>query len=310
MVQRKFPTGDEMQPIVIQGQYGLGDNVYARPFIRSIARRRAVYLETPWPELYSDLPVRFIKGHRSLRTQAANILRQPKQLWSVAPPGTARMQLGYGSADLEIRGIIRTLERKIPLAIDEPLDMDLPDMGQSPVIADKPIAVVRPVTVRTDWRNEARNPLPEYVMRAADTLFDTHHVVVVASLAPGQEWLVAGTPSHDVAFLKGELDVKRLMALCRAADVLVGGVGWIVPVALALRKKAFIVLGGHGAHNSPKVITDPRLDLSRIGFATPERFCRCSNMMHRRCDKTIRTIDEQWHRWATSNDLRCSTFSP
>ena len=53
-------------------------------------------------------------------------------------------------------------------------------------------------------------------------------------------------PLCDRAFVTGELSTMDVLALMRVADVTVGGVGWIVPAALAMRRRAFIVLGGNG----------------------------------------------------------------
>ena len=105
----------------------------------------------------------------------------------------------------------------------------------------------------------------------AAELMATHTVVAVADLEPGQEWVVGELPPAHHHFLFGELAVRELLALVRDADIVVGGVGWIVPAGFALKTKTFVVLGGHGGHNAPEKITDPRLDLSRIGFAIPER---------------------------------------
>jgi hypothetical protein len=154
------------------------------------------------------------------------------------------------------------------------------------VESDRPVAVIRPVTVRSEWKNEARNPKPEYVAAIAAELMDTHTVVVVADLEAGAEWLVGELPPAHHYFVRGELNVRELLALVRDADIVVGGVGWIVPAGLALHVDTFVVLGGHGGHNAPNKITDRRLDLSRIGFAYPEKFCKCTNMLHA-CEKTI-----------------------
>jgi hypothetical protein len=159
---------------------------------------------------------------------------------------------------------------------------------------------VRPVTVRSEWKNEARNPRPEYVAEIAAELMATHTVVAVADLEAGQEWLVGELPPAHHYFVRGELKVRELLALVRAADVVVGGVGWIVPAGLALHVNTFVVLGGHGGHNAPNKITDPRLDLSRIGFAMPSRFCKCTNMLHA-CDKTISDPIGQFQRWWSSS---------
>jgi hypothetical protein len=180
--------------------------------------------------------------------------------------------------------------------IFNPALFDLPDMGPSPIISDRPIAVVRPVTVRSEWRNEARNPRPEYVNVLAAELMATHTVVAIADLAPGEEWLIGQLPPAHHHFVAGELAVRELLALVRDADIIIGGVGWIVPAGLALKVKTFIVLGGHGGHNAPEKITDPRLDLRHIGFAIPENFCRCTNMLHN-CDKRIADPLGQFSRW-------------
>lgn len=299
--------------VIIRGQWGLGDNIYARPFIAAAAARykragEALYLETPWPELFEDLPLKFVRAERRLRTQMENVERQAPGRWSPAPSGAREIRLGYGHADLVARGIVRTIERGLPLC-GAPHVMDLPPLGASPIKSRKPIALVRPVTVRSEWRNEARNPDPEYIYRVAMALYKTHHVVVVAHIKLAEEWLCGKCPPHHEAFTAGELTVSQMLALAREANVIVGGVGWIVPAALALKSKAFIVLGGHGAHNSPAVITDSRLDTSRLGFAIPERFCTCSNMLHN-CDKRISSLPMQWNGYAERHGLPCMTSSP
>jgi hypothetical protein len=267
--------------------YGLGDNVYSRPFVRAAAMRYEVWLDTPWPELYADLDIRFVRGNRKLRTQQKNIALQPKDRWSKPPPMREIKTVSYGS-DLTAFSLINALERRwsaLKVAFDPAL-FDLPDMGPSPVRSERPVAVIRPVTVRSEWHNTARAPKPEYINALAAELMATHTVVAVADIEAGHEWLVGTLPPAHHHFIFGELNVRELLALVRDADIVIGGVGWIVPAGLALKVKTFVVLGGHGGHNAPEKITDPRLDLSRIGFAMPERFCLCTRMLHD-CDKTI-----------------------
>lgn len=284
-----------VKPLVIIGQHGLGDSIYARPFIRAASKRRPTYLQTPWPELFADLPVSFVRPSSRLRTQAKNIERQPRTLWTDAPVCCDVVKLAYGHADFAAgHTIAQAIEQRLPLE-GAPFVFGLPPMGPA-ISRAKPIALVRPVTVRSEWRNEARNPLPEYVAHVAQSLMDTHHVVVVADLSPGFEWLEGELPPHHEAFVQGEFNVRQLLALAGAADVIVGGVGWIVPAALALRRPAFVILGGQGQHNSPERITDPRMNTSLIGFAKPERYCQCANMTHK-CDKKIPNLQAQWVTW-------------
>ncbi len=219
------------------------------------------------------------------------------------PRGIREVKIAY--SNLGAWSIVRSLERHWRAVLDigfDPQLLTLPDMGPAPVQSDRPVAVIRPVTVRSEWRNEARNPLPEYLNAIAATLMTTHTVVAVADLADGQEWLIGMLPHAHQYFVRGEFNVRELLALARDADVVVGGVGWIVPAALALRNSTFAVLGGHGGHNAPDKITDPRLDLSRIGFAMPEDYCRCTNMLHT-CDKTISDPVGQFRRWRSNLQL-------
>jgi len=289
-----------MKQVLIRGMWGLGDNIFARPFVRAAAAQYDVWLETPWPELYADLDIRFVCGKRKLRTQQKNMARQPETRWSKPPPMREIKTVSYGS-DLTIFPLVTALERRwsvLKIKFDPAL-FDLPDMGSSPVKSERPIAVIRPVTTRAEWHNTARGPKPEYVNALAAELMATHFVVAVADIEPEHEWLVGTLPPAHRYFVFGELNVRAMLALVRDADIVIGGVGWIVPAGLALKTRTFVVLGGHGGHNAPEKITDPRLDLSRIGFAMPEKFCRCTSMLHD-CDKTIADPLGQFARWTVS----------
>jgi hypothetical protein len=279
----------------------MGDCIYSRPFVRAASEQYELHLDTPWPELYADLDIKFVCGTRKLRTQRKNMARQPRDRWMRSFPVAMReIKISYGR-NISTTSIINALEHswsRLNVGFDPAL-FDLPDMGSSPVVSEWPIAVVRPVTVRTEWCNEARNPQPEYVAALAAELMSTHTVVAVADLLPGQEWVVGEPPPAHRYFVHGELAVRELLALVRDADIVIGGVGWIVPAAIALKVKTFVVLGGHGGHNAPEKITDPRLDLSRIGFAYPEKMCRCTNMLHD-CDKRIADPVGQFYRWSRS----------
>ena len=278
----------------------MGDGIYARPFVRAAAMLHEVWLDTPWPELYADLDIKFVRGNRKLRTQQKNIALQPESRWSKPPPMREIKRVSYG-ADLTTYPLITALERRwsvLKVKFDPTL-FDLPDMGPSPIVSDKPIAVIRPVTTRAEWHNTARGPQPEYIVALAAELMATHTVVVIADLARDHEWLVGDLPPAHHHFLFGEFKLREMLALVRDADIVVGGVGWIVPAGLALKVKTFVVLGGHGGHNAPEKITDPRLDLSRIGFAMPEKFCRCTRMLHA-CDKTIADPLGQFAGWTAS----------
>ena len=306
---------DNARPLFIRSSWGLGDSIYGRPFVAAHAAQREVYLETPWPELYADLPVRFVRGARQLRTQMRNLARQQGTQWFRPPENAETVALGYGVLELAGSNVAAALEGKLPHIESTPPVWDLPDMGKCPFdTGGAPLAVIRPVMRRVEWDNEARNPLPEYVHEIAGDLKQRGFaVVVICDIKHNYEWVDGGTlPPHNIALTRGELSVRQLMACVRDAAVVVGPVGWIVPAAVALQTPTFVVLGGNGGMNAPARLFDKRMNTKRIGFATPERFCLCTDMRHR-CDKRIPDCAQQWTRWMRSVRLpvpRSSSASP
>ncbi|HEJ3436141.1 TPA: hypothetical protein SL386_001696 [Pseudomonas aeruginosa] len=261
---------------------GLGDNIFARAFIKNYP---GAYLETPWPELYRDLDVKCVRPDTQLRTQAKNVQRE--HAWH-APAGGPQLRIAYGR-DPIIQGLRNAYHC-------EPAEFDLPDFGSSPV--EGRYVLVRPATVRTEWRADTRNPDPQYIASAAAEMRRRgYQVVSVADLEHGKEWALDPLPPADVRFHKGELLVEQLLALLQHADAVIGGIGWIVPAAIAAKVPAWIICGGQGGFNSPEHITDPVMDLSRIAFAVPDNFCRCTLKQHT-CDKRIADHDARFAAWA------------
>jgi hypothetical protein len=300
------------KPLLIKAPWGLGDAIYVRPVIRDACLQREIYLETPWPELYSDLPVHFVLGHKGLRLQWRNVQRQDAKLWETPPPGIDQVALGYGPIELETADVFTAMARKMPMRmVTEPV-WDLPDMGEAPVDSgDAPLAFVRPVMRRLEWDNEARNPLPQYVADiAGDLKARGYATLVVCDIQVDRELLAAGImPPHNVALTKGELSVRQLLATVRDAAVVVGPVGWIVPACVALGTPAFVVLGGNGGMNAPDRLLHPKMAADHIGFAMPKVMCMCMDMRHE-CEKSIPDLDAQWRRWRTRLKSRLRRPSP
>lgn len=294
--------------LFIEGMKGLGDCIYQRAVIRRVPG--PVVISTPWPQLLADLPnVRCARppGH-NLRTQMKNELaNEPAGGWAPRPATIGRNQIGYGPAEFR-RGltILQAMELKLQ-GRGQPLTLDLPSSRKARLpagaISERPIAVIRPVTIRSEWRNESRAPDPAVICEISQRLMRSHHVVLIGDLAPGREWLVGDLPAHHSSFMHGELDIMQLIALLRSSDLAVGGVGWIVPMALAARSRLYCVLGGNGGANRPEVITDPRLDASRIGWAYPDRFCPCYDMAHQ-CNKRISHPLPAFEKWASDQGIR------
>lgn len=258
---------------------GLGDCLYQRPLIRHLLASHEVWLSTPYPEVYRDLPVRPVMwpAGKDFRCQVKNIGRQPRETWGAVPPGARRVRFGYPSIRRHV-SIVQHLETMAGVTI-EGFRFDLPDFGRPPV--NPPYAVVRPVTVRREWQNAARNPRPEYVSYAAWELRrQGYRVICVGDIQPPAERLVGEMPEADRYWMAGELRAEQMLALVQHAALVVGPVGWIVPACLAMKVPAVIIGGGHGLYNHPSVLVDSRMDSSRMRFLLPEPYCRCGNHGH------------------------------
>lgn len=277
-----------MKPLFIDGMKGLGDNIYQRPFIKALASEWDVHIASPWPELYDDLPVKFVQMVTPLRTQAKNLKRQQRE-WHPRPVGARVIQPHYGRIELKNAGIFSEMQQRFGI---EPAEMDLPAF-ENVIEAPKPICVVRPATLRREWFSSARNPDPAYITRAIERIRVDYYVISVADLQGTEEYALDPLPEADLMLHAGELNVRNLLGLIQAADLVIGGVGWIVPACIAAKTPLFCILGGNGGYNAPEKITDSRMDLSRLGWARPNSYCYCTNMRHN-CDKRINNFDEQF----------------
>jgi hypothetical protein len=268
--------------MIIHNHRGLGDNIYERAFVKMLPK--PVYLDTPWPEIYAGIDgVHFIRPQTTLRTQAKNIARHAD--WVMPPTHQPTRQIRYGAEGI-IPGMIASFGVM-------PGEFDLPPLPPSP--EQGKYVVVRPATVRSEWRADTRNPDPDYIMRAAvKASARGYRVVSVADLIEGQEWAVEPLPHADKRYHKGELPVEQLLSLVANASAVIGGIGWLVPAALAARVPAWIICGGQGGFNAPELICPTG---STITFAVPDNFCRCRLKTHN-CDKRISDYDSKLAQWA------------
>ena len=261
---------------------GLGDSIYSRAFVKNLPK--PVYLDTPWPEIYAGIDgVHFLRPQTNLRTQSKNILRHAE--WEVAPRGLPQRHPRYGA-----EGIIQGLTQTFGVM---PGAFDLPPLPPSPETGK--YVVVRPATVRSEWRADTRNPDPFYIDAACrEAGRRGYRVVSVADLQEGQEWPVGQLPYARVKYHKGELPVEQLLSLVANAAAVIGGIGWLVPAALSAKVPAWIICGGQGGFNAPELICPAE---STITFAVPDNFCRCKLKQHN-CDKRISNYDSKLATWA------------
>jgi ADP-heptose:LPS heptosyltransferase len=202
--------------------------------------------------------------------------------------------MGYGDD-----GIMRGMRSRLNI---DSSTFDLPDfelpMRRLEGINSAKYAVIRPATVRKEWMAASRNPKPEYLAECAQILLDNgFDVISVADLEDGAEWALNPLPPATIRFHKGELSIKELLGLVSHAKIVVGGIGWLTPAAIAYKVPAWFIFGGFGKYNAPSNLFDSgRMNLSKVGYAIPDNFCRCSDGQHN-CKKEIKDHAKKFTEW-------------
>lgn len=289
--------------ILVRGFQGLGDNIYQRPFIDRLCQGKdQVYLETSWPQIYKDIDnLRFVRPKTKLRTQLKNIYKNDfLDVWSIPPKDADVIELSYNYGDLQHLSIPQIFEAQLGLPPNGWFPVDLPSFEDAEypielVNETRPIAVIRPVTIRSEWKNESRAPDPIYIELLATHLRKVGFATVsIADTEEDREWIAGNLPRIDYTYHKGELDLEQTFNLIHDCAIVVGGPGWVIPAAIFAGRPTFIVFGGNGAANSHEKILDPRMNLNNVGWALPENFCMCDKTNHE-CDKQIRTFWSQWY---------------
>lgn len=98
-----------MTSAVLVGRNGLGDAIYARPLVKlALTQFDHVWLATAWPEVFSDLPVRFVRPETTMRPALENMERWK---YEEPPPETMVIQLKYPWRDIRKLGIPGAMER-------------------------------------------------------------------------------------------------------------------------------------------------------------------------------------------------------
>src|SRR5262245_32445732 len=97
-------------PLLVTGMQGLGDNIHQRAIVRQFLRegRPAVYLQTPWPAIYHDMPeLRLLPARSNLRTQQRNERRESARYFGGAVPWHCeKLRVSYKPALVRLRGSV------------------------------------------------------------------------------------------------------------------------------------------------------------------------------------------------------------
>lgn len=285
-----------MKPLHISSHVGLGDQVYLRPFVLELARRRRVYLDTAWPELYwNERHVGLVPRDQNLRTQRDNLRRcrqSIEDLWSPLPGGLEQMNLSYTSDLLaKRRGVTESLRRQarvwsfdftLPVApwwiTDAQKVLERLDLG------GRGLCIIRQPTVRREWAAPARNPEPGVLHQVVSQLRDELFFLAIGHTHPRLEVLDGHKLRADAEFLDGELHWTTVAGLMRIADVCVSGPCFMLPLGIALRTPTVIVFGGHVPS---RLLASEQMGLEHYTAIEPDPFCFCNDKGHRTCNKTV-----------------------
>lgn len=229
----------------VDGMHGLGDSIYQRAFIKTLAKKGDITLATPWPQLVRDLHnVIAVPKATRMRTQLKNTQRSTFDRPTHSISMMASRRNGYDIGEPPLAGMARHLGVA-------PSGFDLPAMPVELNSAKwaRPVAIVRPVTLRREYSQGLRNPRAEYVNAAAAALRAAGFVVLsMADLEDGEEWLDGAAPDADVHYHDGP-PIEWVLGMVQQAACVVGGIGWLLPAAIAARVP-MLCIGGACPNNT------------------------------------------------------------
>ena len=277
--------------IVLQGMHGLGDNLHQRAIVRRLVMTHTVWLETPWPSVYHDLPVRLLSKPTALRTQEKNSKRERAKYVEQRAPETAdQIRIWYTHEDIRAKGsFLAAMASNCGVDVRSgDFALPIPKVWQAKAQRwidrwrpSKPLMIYRPLVERTEWQGCAqRNPDHAAYAALARSIRERFFVVSVADLEPGTEWMVGDNIRADVECHTGELEFETLAALFARSGIVFCSPGFAIVLAQAVGAPLVTVFGGHEAarfydHGDP-----------RHHFIEPIRPCECFSKTHF-CDKRI-----------------------
>lgn len=283
------------QPIHVLGYFGIGDNIYQRPFIKRLCEiHQVVYLETPVPEIYVGCGgnVRFVRPKSMyLRTQQKIVDRMPDVLWTEPPPGVDTLRLAYhypnnkGLCHRKGNSVVECFGAQIPGADPErDFRMTVPkawrEAAREHVSTNAPICLIKPPTLRKEWEVPSRNPLMRYYSMLINQFRNDFAFVSVADIQKGAERIDGKMPAVDLRLHKGQLTLPELVGLTAIAEVVICCPSFMLPMAAMTGTRTLCLFGGYMA---PPLIVEPWMDAE---VAAPMPFCNCFEPAHK-CNKIL-----------------------
>lgn len=273
----------------LEGMLGLGDNLHQRAIVREALKAGPVWLSTPWPCVYHDLMsegLNLVPRASELRTQTRNLERERAQYTAPKMPAGALRRIWYTHQGVRRHG-------GFAKAMAAPFDIAEPDFSWPVADAwraaarrwlgplDRPLLIYRPLVTRTEWDGcSARNPDGAAYVALFESIRHRFHVVSVADLRPGVEWVTSPPVIADREAHDGELDIQTIAGLVSLAALVWAAPGMMLVMAQAIGTALVGVFGGHESarlysHGQPQQL-----------FIEPGSPCECFSKSHA-CDKTI-----------------------
>ncbi|MGM4906261.1 hypothetical protein AB8B21_05705 [Tardiphaga sp. 866_E4_N2_1] len=269
-----------MEPLLVRGMMGLGDNLRQRAVIRQLMASHDVWLESSWVSVYHDLigeGLKVINKRTRLRTQAKNAMREfslfsrsrppagVRALTVTYPPDLVRRHGSVMAAMCATTGTgIETADFRLPIPMSwkAKAAVWLEQWG-----TDRPIMLYRPLVDRpADWGGcGARNPDHAAYAELFRSIRERFFVVSVADLVPGKEWIVGERIEADAKCHAGELEFETLAALTSMSAMVFCSPGFAGVLAQAVGTPVAMTFGGYersdfffdGAKSAPVLGIDP-----------------------------------------------------
>jgi Methyltransferase domain len=270
--------------ITIRAMLGKGDNIHVRAPVKEYMRRGyQVHLQTPSLWMFHDLIAQGLKCYlreTNLHAQKRQLDRERSRFTREEPPAHVTVRkIGYNYPEIErhgniARAVFDTAGLEPPTG---PVDFSLPvpmpwRLQAKKLIAtwdlkDKPLLVYRPVTLRREWDGSQRNCDPTAYAAIFGSIRERFHVVSIADLVPGVEWIIGDEQDADVKLHHGELDDETMVGLFAEADLVMSPAGFAPVLSQAVAGTPVVIVYGRresykttdigGAHLAPTLGIDP-----------------------------------------------------
>lgn len=280
-----------MEKLIVESFYGFGDTIFLRPLLIEECKYKDVYVQTPYPELFLNTPVKPIKPGKFLY-DFANRAMEDAEGYYPRPKDGKFIRPNYSGEDLKnYRTISYSFSKGFSNNVMSTRITPTPyqvELGKELIGDLQNVMIVKIPSFRHDWECESRTPKTRYMiecMRIAKNL--GFQIISLQDYTLGdhlgepdleEEWMALCDKT-----LHGRLSVNQLIGLVSQVDHVVTYPNFLLPLSIFLDKPVFSIYGG-SIH--PVTIIDPRILPSHYSYVAPTPFCHCIGS-HHDCNKVI-----------------------